>query len=84
MKTLSCKELGGVCDTKISANEPGEMDAKWSIHMTDSHPELHRERMNKLETETKEEGLARYNKSIARWKATPDSKQPAPITYDIH
>lgn len=39
MKTLTCKELGGECDEKISATSWDEMVEKMTKHVMDTHPD---------------------------------------------
>lgn len=40
MKTLTCKELGGVCDDKLSSNSQNDMANKAMNHMREKHPEI--------------------------------------------
>ena len=40
MKTMTCKELGGVCDTKLSADSWGEIVKKMSAHVMKEHPDV--------------------------------------------
>ncbi|MBV8514984.1 MAG: DUF1059 domain-containing protein [Acidobacteria bacterium] len=40
MKTLTCKELGGTCDEKLSANSWDEMVQKMSKHVMAKHPNV--------------------------------------------
>ena len=39
MKTLTCKELGGECDQKISAASWDEMVQKMTSHVMENHPD---------------------------------------------
>ncbi len=43
MKTMSCKELGGVCDAALSAETWDEMVQKMTKHVITNHPELAKE-----------------------------------------
>ena len=40
MKTMTCKELGGACDQKLSANTWDEMVQVMTKHVMSSHPEV--------------------------------------------
>ena len=40
MKTMTCKQLGGVCDQKLSAESWNEMVGLMVKHVTASHPDL--------------------------------------------
>jgi len=50
MKTLTCKELGGTCDQKLSANSWGEMVQKMTSHVMEKHPDVAKE-MEKMHNE---------------------------------
>ena len=43
MKTLTCKELGGKCDQKISAATWNEMVTNMSNHVVEKHPDVARD-----------------------------------------
>jgi predicted small metal-binding protein len=43
MKTLTCEELGGTCDKKLSASSWEEMVKTMVSHVTESHPHLAKE-----------------------------------------
>ena len=40
MKTMTCRELGGACDQKLSAETWGEMVEKMTEHVMDEHPDV--------------------------------------------
>jgi predicted small metal-binding protein len=40
MKTLTCKEMGGPCDTPISAETKEEMMSAGMAHLKSEHPEM--------------------------------------------
>ena len=50
MKTMTCRDLGGVCDQKLSANSWDEMVQKMSKHVMDKHPDV-AEEMEKMHNE---------------------------------
>ena len=43
MKSLTCKELGGACDEKLSANTWDEMVQKMTKHVMAKHPDVAKE-----------------------------------------
>lgn len=40
MKTVTCRQLGGMCDEEINANSYDEMISKGMAHVKDKHPEM--------------------------------------------
>jgi predicted small metal-binding protein len=40
MKTITCREMGGMCDTPISAETKEEMIQKGMEHVEEAHPEM--------------------------------------------
>lgn len=50
MKTLTCKDLGGSCDQKLSANTWDEMVQKMSKHVMENHPDVAKQ-MEKMHKE---------------------------------
>ena len=56
MKILTCRELGGTCDQKLSANSWNEMVQKMSKHVMDKHPDVAKE-MEKMHTKTPRDGV---------------------------
>jgi predicted small metal-binding protein len=40
MKTMTCKQLGGTCDTKISAETSADMAQKMTAHVMSAHPDV--------------------------------------------
>jgi predicted small metal-binding protein len=40
MKTMTCKELGGKCDQKLSAESWDEMVKVMTKHVMDQHPDV--------------------------------------------
>jgi len=50
MKTLTCKELGGTCDYRISAETWDEAVKKMTAHVMDKHPDVARD-MKKMHEE---------------------------------
>lgn len=50
MKTMTCKELGGVCDQKLSASSWEEMVKAMVAHVTANHPDVAKQ-MEKMHNE---------------------------------
>ena len=50
MKTLTCKELGGKCDQKLSASTWDEMVQAMTRHVMDKHPDVAKQ-MEKMHKE---------------------------------
>ena len=50
MKTLTCKELGGKCDQKISADTWNELVKNMSNHVMEKHPDVAKD-MEKMHNE---------------------------------
>ena len=50
MKTMTCRDLGGACDQKLSANSWNEMVQKMSKHVMDKQPDAAKE-MEKMHNE---------------------------------
>ncbi len=40
MKTMTCAQMGGECDAKISGSTPDEMITNGMKHLEESHPEM--------------------------------------------
>ena len=40
MKQITCRELGGACDEKLSANSWDEMVMKMTKHVMEKHPDV--------------------------------------------
>ena len=63
MKTLTCAQLGGMCDTKLSAPSKEEMLAKGMEHLKVAHPEMY-------QTVTT---MAKDNPMMVEWQKTFDT-----------
>ena len=58
MKTLTCKELGGCCDMKISGNSFSEMGSNCKAHVMEqmkSGDKAHKDAANKMMNASPEE-----------------------------
>lgn len=70
MKTLTCKELGGTCDAKISAASWNDMVHSMTRHVIDKHPDV-APQMEKMHNEDPEK-WGRETKP--KWDAAPEEK----------
>ncbi len=50
MKTLTCKQLGGTCDYKLTANSWDEMVQNMTKHVMANHPDVAK-RMEQMHNE---------------------------------
>lgn len=50
MKAMTCKELGGSCDEKLSASSWEEMVSVMVKHVTEKHPDVYKQ-MEKMHNE---------------------------------
>jgi len=69
MKTMTCKELGGTCDQKLSAGSWDQMVQVMTKHVTDNHPELAKD----MEKMHKEDPQKWSSEMKPKWEATPNS-----------
>ena len=68
MKTMTCKDLGGSCDEKLSAELWSEMVEKMTKHVMDNHPDTVKE-MEEMHKQDPE----KWGKEMkARWEAAPE------------
>jgi len=69
MKTMTCRELGGACDQKLSAETWEEMVKKMTAHVMDKHPDV-AEKMKKMH----EEDPKMWGREMKpKWDAAPQS-----------
>jgi predicted small metal-binding protein len=68
MKTMTCKELGGVCDEKITADSWPEAVQKMTAHVMANHPETAKE-MEQMHNEDPEKWGKEYK---PKWEAAPE------------
>ena len=68
MKTMTCRELGGACDQKISAETWDDMVKKMTAHVMDKHPDV-AEKMKQMHAEDPE----KWGKEVKpKWEAAPE------------
>lgn len=69
MKTMTCKELGGKCDKKLSAASWDEMVQAMTKHVLDKHPDVAKQ-MEQMHNEDPK----KWGKEMkAKWDATPEN-----------
>ena len=68
MKTMTCKELGGKCDQKLSAGSWDEMVKAMTKHVVEKHPDVANEMMEIHKRDPKEWG----REMKPKWEAAPE------------
>lgn len=68
MKTMTCRELGGECDKKLSAQSWDEMDDTMTKHVRENHPETAK-KMEKMHKEDPQKWGAEMK---TKWEAAPE------------
>lgn len=69
MKTLTCRELGGVCDERLSTETWDGMVQMMTAHVMDKHPDTAKE-MEAMHAENPE----KWGKEMKpKWEAAPDA-----------
>jgi len=70
MKTMTCKELGGTCDAKLTASSWDEMVKKMTEHVMGKHPDVAQKMKEMHEADPKKWG----REMKPKWDAAPESK----------
>jgi predicted small metal-binding protein len=68
MKTMTCKELGGNCDQKLSAESWDEMIKVMTKHVMDRHPDV-AEEMEKMHKQDPQKWAKEMK---PKWNAAPE------------
>jgi predicted small metal-binding protein len=68
MKTMTCRELGGECDEKLSAQSWDEMVSTMTKHAQENHPET----VKKMEEMHKEDSQKWGKEMKPKWEAAPE------------
>jgi predicted small metal-binding protein len=68
MKTMKCKELGGVCDHEMTASSWDEIVKLMYKHVMENHPEL----ANEMEAQHEKDPHAWGNEMKPKWDAAPE------------
>jgi hypothetical protein len=69
MKTMTCKQLGGACDQKLTASTWDEMVGTMTRHVMASHPDVAKQ-MEKMHNQDPQK-WGRETKP--KWDATPEN-----------
>jgi predicted small metal-binding protein len=69
MKTMTCKELGGKCDQKLTANSWDEMVKVMTKHVMDKHPDVAKQ-MEKMHNDDPKKWAKEMK---PKWEAAPDT-----------
>jgi predicted small metal-binding protein len=70
MKTMTCRDLGGPCDQKLSAESWDEMVGKMTAHVTENHPETAAE----MATMHAEDPAKWGSEMKPKWEAAPETE----------
>jgi predicted small metal-binding protein len=73
MKSMTCKQLGGPCNKKLSAATWDEMVKTMTQHVMKEHPETAKEMEQMHNDDPKRWG----REMKPRWEAKPDLAQPS-------
>lgn len=68
MKTMSCKDLSGTCDEKLSASTWDEMVQTMTKHVMDKHPDV----AKKMEAMHNEDPKKWSSETKPKWDAAPE------------
>ena len=72
MKTLTCRQLGGTCDQKLSASSWDEMVKAMTKHVMESHPDVAMQ-MEKLHNADPR----KWSREMRpKWEAATEAEQP--------
>lgn len=66
---MTCKEMGGMCDTAMTASTADEMIKKGMEHVRAAHPEM----VPAIEAMTDEEGAKWNAEFMTKWNAKANS-----------
>ena len=69
MKTMTCKQLDGKCDQKLSAGSWDDMVKAMTKHVMEKHPDLAKE----MEKMYKEDPKKWGHENKPKWDATKDT-----------
>jgi predicted small metal-binding protein len=74
MKTMTCRDLGGSCDQKLSANTWDDMVRAMTKHVLEKHPEVAKQ-MERMHNEDPKRWGREHR---PKWDAAPERRSPAP------
>ena len=67
---MTCKQMGGTCDTEIKASSSAEMAKKMTAHVMEKHPEV----AEKMKNMTKSEHEKWEDDFHKNWDKAPESQ----------
>jgi predicted small metal-binding protein len=73
MKTMTCADLSGPCDAKMTAATPDELVKMAMAHVESAHPDL-AAKVKAMPKEETEKWMADFT---AKWNARPEDAAPA-------
>ena len=73
MKKISCRMMGGPCDTMFMGSTPKEVIDQGMAHLMSSKDPVHMEMAAKVKTMSKEDGEKWNTMFMETWAKTPDS-----------
>jgi len=80
MKTMTCAQMGGTCDAKISAETKDEMIAKGMEHVKEAHPEMAADIAAMPKDDPK---MVEWSQKFdADWESTPEDAADATETTE--
>ena len=74
MKTLTCTQLGGTCDFKMTAATEAELKAKAWKHVEEAHPEKYKTTQEMMKNATPEQTAQSDAYFHKNWEAAPEDK----------
>jgi predicted small metal-binding protein len=69
MKTMTCRQLGGTCDQKLSADSWDAMVKTMTKHVMEKHPDVAK-KMEKMHNEDPKQWA---KETRPKWDAAPDA-----------
>ena len=73
MKTMTCAQMGGMCEEKMSAETPDEMMRKGMQHLEAAHPEMAASVKAMPETDP---AMVEWDEKFAKtWEETPEDTE---------
>jgi predicted small metal-binding protein len=74
MKTMTCKDMGGPCDFKMTADTPEEIIKKGEEHVKAATDKSHIKITKQMGAMTPKENKEWNEMFMKKWNAAPDSK----------
>jgi predicted small metal-binding protein len=72
MKTMTCSQLGGPCEAKMSGNTPDELMMNGMKHLESAHPQMAADVKSAPKDDPR---MTEWSKKFKKdWENTPDDK----------